>query len=86
MFDNYEDEQYEKYFNKAYNFFKQGLTNDVEKDIAILNNTIEITATFQGNDWVGRGSISLIKTSASIAAAELLKSELEHTLKKSTNH
>lgn len=78
---NYEKDLYEKYFNQSYLFYKQGLTHNLEKDIEILNSTIEILITKQGNNWIGNSDSFFIKIDASIAAAEILKDELEEMLK-----
>lgn len=79
---NLYDQVFDDRFDKAYLFLKEGLTGDIEQDIKTLEQTIETTSIYQGNDWVGRGDISLAKTNATIAAAQTLVLELREQAKK----
>lgn len=77
MFFEIEDKIYLERYNKAYLFLKSGLTGNKEKDISLLKETITTLSTYNGNDWIGRGSLSEIKNKAIISAAESIISELE---------
>ncbi|MBP1925178.1 hypothetical protein J2Z76_001035 [Sedimentibacter acidaminivorans] len=41
---------YEEYFDKTYNFIKSGLSDDIEKEIDMLDKTLETLYTRQGDD------------------------------------
>lgn len=75
---------YDEYFNKTYNFIKSGLSDDIEKEIDMLDKTLETLYTSQGDDWIGRGELALIKSNATIASIEVVKSELVEKIKRST--
>lgn len=81
MATTYENDLYETHFNQSYIFYQQGLTGNLKEDIDILNTTIETLTIRQGNNWTGKGDLFFIKSAASIAAAEVLKNELEEQLK-----
>ncbi|MCT4584429.1 MAG: hypothetical protein N4A54_05835 [Peptostreptococcaceae bacterium] len=81
MYYDFEDEIYEEHYDQSYRFLKNALSNDLKKEINILETTLENMLTYQGNDWTGRGDISSVKLNAYIAAAEALKEELKEKLK-----
>lgn len=71
-----EDTVYDDQFDKTYNFTKKGLTGDYEKDLAVLNETIETLSQLQGLDKEGRGDIYLARNNATIAATQVIKEEI----------
>lgn len=83
MYYDFEDKLYEQHYDQSYRFLKNALSDDLKKEINILETTLENMLTYQGNDWTGRGDIASVKLNAYIAAAEALKEELKVELDKS---
>lgn len=82
MYYDFEDKIYDQHYEQSYRFLKNALSNDLKKEIDILETTLESMLTYQGNDLTGRGDIATVKLNAYIAAIETLKEELKEKLSK----
>ncbi len=79
QFDIYED-IYNDQFDKTYRFTKAGLTGHLEEDIKTLETTIQTLFDYQGQDWIGRGDVFLARSNATIAATEMVLTQLKEKL------
>jgi hypothetical protein len=71
----------EKLYNEVFRgtraMLEERLRRDPSFDCEVLRGMLESQLIYQGNDWVGRGKTSEIKTEAVIAAYEVVLHEWE---------
>ena len=70
-----EEQKYNETFDKIYANLKYQLEHDKEYSIDSLEKLLESMMVYEGQDWVGRGSLKDASISATIAAIMQLITE-----------
>ena len=77
----YSEQKYDEVFESTYAFLTKKKILDLDKEIKMLETTIDSLMIYSGNDWTGRGESASNRISAQLAATETLLIELKEAKK-----